>query len=331
MEVAELVSMFFELDNGLIHSQISDFGAKITQLIVPNKRGEKVDVVLGFASEEEWRTKELYFNAVIGRCANRIKGGRFTLDGKTYQLPLNNGTNSLHGGVHGFNEKTWDVIEHDATHIVLHYRAADGEEGYPGNLDVWVTYELTNDNALSIRYQAQTDAPTIVNFTNHAYFNLEGEQSSTVHNHILQVLADKYTPFDDTACPTGEILPVDGTPMDFRQPKRIGDRIHDPFFAPGLGIDNNWVLPASNELQKVASVSADGRTMEVWTTCPALQCYTANYVAKNLSKSGTMYGPQNAICLETHNCPDAINHPNFPSPILRPGETFTSQTEYRFI
>ena len=322
--------MLYELKNTRLYAQISDYGAKLIQLIVPNKQGEKKDIVLGFATEEEWRTKETYFNAIIGRCANRIKDGRFTLDGKIYQLPLNNGTNSLHGGVHGFNEKVWTVIEHDKKHIVLFYRAADGEEGYPGNLDVWVTYELTEE-ALIISYKAKTDAPTLVNFTNHSYFNLEGEQSPSVRNHVLQVFADAYTPFDDTACPTGEILPVDGTPMDFRQPIRIGERIDDAFFIPGRGIDNNWVLPVSKKMHRAAVISADGRTMEVWTTCPALQVYTGNYVESNVGKSGTMYCEQNSVCLEAQNIPDAINHPSFPSPILRPGEEFSQQTRYQFV
>ncbi|MBQ9144467.1 MAG: galactose mutarotase, partial [Paludibacteraceae bacterium] len=201
--------------NGL-QAQITNYGAKVVSLIVPNKQGEKADVVLGFSTFEEWRNQETYFNAIIGRYANRIKDGKFALDGVEYQLPINNGTNSLHGGVHGFNEKVWDIVGQSTYSVSLHYRAKNGEEGYPGNLDVYVTYSLTKDNALSIVYEAKTDKPTILGFTNHAYFNLEGEGSGTVHNHQLQVCADEYTLFDDTACPTGEILSVEGTPMDFR-------------------------------------------------------------------------------------------------------------------
>ena len=331
--------MLYTLSNGRLQAQISTYGAKLTRLLVPNNQGEVKDIVLGFASEDEWRTKETYFNAIIGRCANRIKNGRFVLDGKSYQLPVNNGTNSLHGGLHGFNEKEWEIVQRPTTNdqrqITLHYRSADGEEGYPGNLDIWVTYELTDDNALSISYEAKTDAPTIVNFTNHAYFNLNGEDSPSVRNHMLQVLADAYTPFDDTACPTGEVLPVEGTPMDFRQPTLIGDRIDLPFFAPGRGIDNNWLLqrPMTNDQRPMlaAVLQASGRTMQVLTTCPALQVYTGNYVEENIGKSATLYRPQNAVCLETQNVPDAINHPNFPSPVLRPGEEFRQQTIYRFI
>lgn len=310
---------------------ISNYGAKILRLLATDTQGIRKDMVLGFATLEEWQTKEPYFNAVIGRCANRIKNGRFTLNGHEYQLPQNNGANSLHGGLQGFNAKIWDVVSHTPKSITLHYRAADGEEGYPGNLDVTVTYKVEN-NALSISYEATTDSPTIVNFTNHAYFNLNGEDSPSVRDHQLQVLADEYTPFDDTACPTGDILPVEGTLMDFRQPQRIADRIDDPFFATGRGIDNNWVLRPnpSHELRLAAVLSTSERTMEVWTTCPALQVYTGNYVDANIGKSGTLYRPQNAVCLEAHNIPDAINHSNFPSPILLPDGKYSEQTIYKF-
>lgn len=324
--------MFYDLTNGVISAQISDYGAKITRLLVPNDQGRVADVVLGFNTEDEWRSQETYFNAIIGRYANRIKDGRFTLDGKTYQLPINNGPNCLHGGVSGFNEKVWEVVEHDERHIRLHYRAADGEEGFPGNVDVWVTYSLTDDNALAIAYKATTDAPTIVSMTNHAYFNLEGEQSDSIRNHRLQVLADCYTPLDETAAATGEIVPVEGTAMDFRQAQRIGDRIDDPFFVPGRGIDNNWVLGEPCSTPRLAAVvQADGRTMEVYTTCPGVQVYTGNYVENHIGKGGTMYRPQNAVCLEAQNLPDAINHTNFPSPVLRPGEVYTQQTLYKFL
>ena len=323
-------------------AQITNYGAKIVSLIVPNKQGVKADVVLGFKTLDEWRTKETYFNAVIGRFANRIKDGKFTLDGVDYELPHNNGNNCLHGGIHGFNEKVWDVVGQTTYSITLRYRAMDGEEGFPGTMDVEVTYALTRENGLKITYEATCDKATVVGFTNHAYFNLAGENSGRVDEHVLQVLADEYTPFDDTAVPTGEILPVAGTPMDFREPVRIGDRINDPFFAPGRGIDNNWICrPATEEqraqnkkdpsFRKVAVLSADGRTMEVYTTAPAIQVYTGNFVEQNEGKGGTMYDIQHAVCMETQNCPDAINHENFPSPILRPGQLYRQVTEYRFL
>lgn len=316
-------------------AEISNYGAKLLRLIVPNQQGEKKDIVLGFKTIEEWQQKETYFNAIIGRYANRIKDGRFSIDGKSYQLPINNGTNALHGGVSGFNEKIWDIVGQTRHSVSLHYRAVDGEENYPGNLDVYVTYMLTKDNALSIQFEAKTDQPTIVGFTNHAYFNLAGEGSGSVRDHILQVFADQYTPFDDTACPTGEILPVDHTPMDFRQPVRVSDRIDDPFFAPGRGIDNNWVLNKSSKTKKepelAAVVEADGRTMQVWTTMPGLQVYTGNWIEQNEGKSGTTYDVQHAICLEAQNFPDSPNHPNFPNAILRPGEVYYEKTSYKFV
>lgn len=319
--------------SGGLKVEISNLGAKITKLLVANRKGEVKDVVLGFRSAEEWRTKETYFNAICGRVANRIKEGVFELDGQTYHLPINNGPNSLHGGIEGFNAKIWEVVEQSLFEIKLHYRSKDGEEGYPGNLDVWVTYTATKDNTLRIHYEAKTDAPTLVAMTNHAYFNLAGEGSGTVHEHILQVNAESFTPFDETACPTGAILPVAGTPMDFRQPTRIGDRIDDPFFVPGRGIDNNWCLcagDAAKELRHAATLEADGRTMECWTTMKGLQVYTGNWVEPNEGKSGKKYDVQHAVCLEAQNWPDSINHAEFPNIVLRPGEKLDEITEYRF-
>ena len=315
--------------SGGLKVEISNLGAKVTKLLIAGR-----DVVLGFKTAEEWRTQETYFNAICGRVANRIKKGQFTLDGKTYQLPINNGTNSLHGGVEGFNAKIWEVTAQSAYEITLHYRAKDGEEGYPGNVDVWVTYTATKDNALRIHYEAKTDQPTLVALTNHSYFNLAGEGSGLVHDHVLQVFADEYTPFDETACPTGEILPVEGTMMDFRNPVRIGDRIKDAFFAPGRGIDNNWCLCAADapkELRHAATLQAEGLTMECWTTMKGLQVYTGNYIEQHEGKSGRMYDEQHAVCLEAQNWPDGINHSNFPNIVLRPNEKLDEITEYRFI
>ena len=314
--------------SGGLKVEISNLGAKVTKLLIAGR-----DIVLGFKTAEEWRTQETYFNAICGRVANRIKDGKFTLDGVAYQLPINNGTNSLHGGVEGFNAKLWDVTAQSAYEITLHYRAKDGEEGYPGNTDIWVTYTATKDNRLRIHYEAGTDAPTIVAMTNHSYFNLAGEGSGRVDGHVLQVKADYYTPFDETACPTGEVLPVDGTPMDFRQPVRIGDRINDPFFAPGRGIDNNWCLCAADapkELRHAATLQAEGLTMECWTTMKGMQVYTGNYIERHEGKSGAMYDEQHAVCLEAQNWPDSINHADFPNIVLRPDERLDEITEYRF-
>jgi aldose 1-epimerase len=319
--------------SGGLKVEISNLGAKITKLLVPNRKGEVKDVVLGFKSADEWALLETYFNAICGRVANRIGGGTFELDGKTYSLPINNGPNSLHGGIEGFNAKIWDVVAQSAFELTLHYRSKDGEEGYPGNVDVQVTYTATKDNRLVIHYEAKTDAPTIIAMTNHAYFNLAGEGSGRVDDHMLQVNADFYTPFDANACPTGLVLPVADSPMDFRIPTRIGDRINDPFFAPGRGIDNNWCLcafDAPRQLRHAATLQADGRTMECWTTMKGLQVYTGNYIEQHKGKSGTMYDEQYAVCLEAQNWPDAVHHDHFPNIVLRPGEKLDEITEYRF-
>lgn len=318
---------------GGLEASITNYGAKILSLLVPNRDGEKVDVLLGFSSMEEWQTLEPSFNAVIGRYANRIKNGCFTIDGQTYQLPINCAGNTLHGGLQGFQQQIWDIVGQSAYSVSLHYRSMDGEQGFPGTVDVYVTYQITKDNALRITYEAKTSAPTIINLTQHAYFNLEGESSGSIREHILQINADSFTEMDDSNCPTGKILSVEGTAMDFRQPTRIGDRIDDSLFAPTRGIDANWVLahPFDQKLSLAATLSAAGRTMQVRTTAPGLQVYTANFVEENIGKSGTTYHPQNAICLETQNYPDAPNHPSFPSAILRPGEIYFSQTEYKFL
>ncbi len=320
--------------SGGLKVEISNLGAKITKLLVANRKGEVKDIVLGFKTAEEWRTKETYFNAICGRVANRIKGGEFSLQNSVFRLPINNGPNSLHGGLEGFNAKIWDVTAQCAHEITLHYRAKDGEEGYPGNLDVWVTYTATKDNRLVIHYEAKTDAPTIVAMTNHAYFNLAGEGSGRVDDHVLQVNADQFTPFDEFTCPTGEIKDVEGTPMDFRKPTRIGDRINDPFFATWRGLDNNWCLCAGNapkELRHACTLEADGRTMECWTTMKGLQVYTGNWIERNEGKSGAMYDEQHAVCLEAQNWPDSIHHDDFPNIILLPNERLDETTEYRFL
>ena len=328
------ISTITLIGKGALQASVTNYGAKILSLLVPNQAGEVVDVLLGFSTMEQWQTLEPSFNAVIGRYANRIKYGRFTIDGQSYQLPINCAGNTLHGGVEGFQQRVWDIVCQSADSVSLHYRSMDGEQGFPGTLDVYVTYQLTPDNALRITYEARTTAPTVINLTQHAYFNLEGEHSDSIRQHILQINADAFTEMDDTNCPTGTILSVEGTPMDFRQPTRIGDRIDDPIFAPTRGIDANWVLPPTPytlHRNAVATLSAAGRTMQVFTTQPALQVYTANFVEENIGKSGTLYHPQNAICLETQNYPDAPNHPSFPSAVLRPGEVYFQQTEYKFV
>lgn len=328
------ISTITIVGTGGLEMTVCNYGAKILNLLVPNQNGEKVDVLLGFSSIEEWQTLEPSFNAVIGRYANRIKNGCFTIDGQTYQLPINCAGNTLHGGLQGFQQQIWDIVGQSAYSVSLHYRSIDGEQGFPGTVDVYVTYQITKNNALRITYEAKTTAPTVINLTQHAYFNLAGESSGSIREHILQINADAFTEMDDSNCPTGKILSVEGTAMDFRQPTRIGERIDHDFFARTRGIDANWVVsrPSSEEqMSLAATLSAAGRTMQVRTTAPGLQVYTANFVENNLGKTGTTYHPQNAICLETQNYPDAPNHPSFPSAILRPGEIYFSQTEYKFL
>ena len=320
--------------SGGLKAKICNLGAKIAELHVANRKGEVKDIVLGFKTADEWCTKETYFNAICGRVANRIKNGEFSIQNSVFRLPINNGPNSLHGGLEGFNAKMWEVVEQSLYEVKLHYRSKDGEEGYPGNVDVWVTYTATKDNRLVIHYEAKSDAPTIVAMTNHAYFNLAGEGSGRVDDHVLQINADRYTPFDEFTCPTGEIKDVAGTPMDFRTPTRLGDRMKDPFFAMWRGIDNNWCLcdgDAPRELRHACTLEADGRTMECWTTLKGLQVYTGNWIERNEGKSGTMYDVQHAVCLEAQQWPDSVNHDDFPDVVLRPGEKLDEITEYRFL
>lgn len=318
-----------------ITAQITNYGAKIVSLLVPNAEGEVADVVLGFSTLDEWLSQEVYFNGINGRTAGRIGGAQFDIDGTTYHLSQNCGEHTLHGGYHGFNDKVWDVVEVSDTAIRLHYLSPDGEEGFPGNLHVFVTY-LLQDKDLIINYEASTDAPTILNLTNHAYFNLKGEGQGTIHDHTLQVMADEYIPYDDKAVPLGHVATVDHTPMDMRQPVMIADRINLPFFAAGLGIDNGWALPGWNKpndtpiLRLAAILKGGGRTMETWTTFPCMQVYSGNYVEKHMGKAGQMYDVQCAICLEAEMFPDAIHYPLFPNTILRPGEQWLHTTQYRF-
>lgn len=322
--------------SGGLKVEVSNLGAKVTKLLIGGR-----DVVLGFKTAEEWQTKETYFNAICGRVANRIKGGEFSIQQSAvshqqsvFRVPINNGPNSLHGGLEGFNAKYWDVTAQSAYEITLHYRSKDGEEGYPGNLDLWVTYTATRDNTLRIHYEAKTDKPTLAAFTNHAYFNLAGEASGKVDDHVLQVNADQYTPFDEWTCPTGEIKSVEGSPMDFRKPTRLGDRMYDPFFEPWKGIDNNWCLCAADapkKLRHAATLEAEGLRMECWTTMKGLQVYTGNFIECNEGKSGTMYDEKHAVCLEAQAWPDSVHHDDFPNVVLMPNEKLDETTEYRFI
>lgn len=327
------VGLFTLKNQNGMYADITNYGAKIVTLFAPDKDGKLADVVLGFETLDEWIEKETYFNTIVGRFANRIKDGKFTLDGKQYQLAINNGTNHLHGGNIGFNQKVWDVLEVSETSLKLQYISADGEENYPGTLSVVVTYAITEDNALSIHYEATTDKPTIAGFTNHAYFNLKGAGEGDIRDHVLQLNADFYTEIDDTQSPTGEIKSVTGTPMDYRNPQAIGERIDDPFFAIGRGLDNNWIINKAQQgdCALAGSVSAANRTMEVYTTLPGIQVYTGNWVEQNVGKYGKKYDVQYAVCMEAQGFPNSPNLPFFPSPVLRPGNKYDEWCIYKFV
>lgn len=320
---------------------ITNFGGRITSIEVPDRNKKLDDVALGFDNVEGYATGPAagaYFGAIIGRYANRLAHGTFTLDGHTYHIPTNEGANMLHGGKVGFDKKVWDAKEtsaHGQPALELHYLSPDGQEGFPGNLNVTVRYSLDDKNGLHLDYTATTDKATVLNLTNHSYFNLEGAGSQTVLNERLTIDADRYTPIDSTLIPTGAIDPVAGTPLDFRKPTVIGSRIDDNNEQLKLakGYDFNFVLNHPGNLSKVAVKVEDpksGRVMEVFTTQPGVQFYTGNFLNGTVRGIGGTYAHRSALCLETQHFPDSPNHSNFPSTVLRPGKTFRSMTIYRF-
>lgn len=316
---------------------ITNYGAIVQRIVVPDRNGKFDDVVLGFDTLEGYLGEHPYFGAVVGRYGNRIANGRFSIDGTEYTLAVNNGPNALHGGLKGFDKAVWSIQPGDATNsVTLRYVSADGEEGYPGQLTATVVYTLTDDNALEINYSATTDQPTPVNLTNHSYFNLAGAGNGDILDHELQIAANHFTPVDSTLIPSGVLQPVEGTPFDFREPTAIGARIDDEHqqLEFGLGYDHNWVLSrGSGGLERVASLyePASGRVMEVLTTEPGLQFYSGNFLdGSNVGKGGVVYRHRYGLCLETQHFPDSPNKPDFPSTILLPGEVYESQTVYRF-
>jgi aldose 1-epimerase len=313
--------------------KIITYGGIITELHVPDKTGKPGDVVLGFDTLDGYLGDHPYFGAIVGRFANRIAKGRFTLDGKAYSLAINNGPNALHGGRIGFDKVIWQAEPIESKNALkLSYTSRDGEEGYPGTLKTIVTYTLTEANEVRIDYEAVTDKATPINLTNHSYFNLTGAGSGDVLAHELMINADRFTPSDDTLIPTGEIQPVKGTPLDFTKPKPIGRDIQPLTTQPHRGYDHNFVLNGGTGVSLAARVveSKSGRVMEVLTDQPGVQLYTANFLGKTAGKAGTVYNQHGAFCLETQHFPDSPNQPAFPSAVLRPGETFRSRTIYRF-
>lgn len=328
------VSLYTLFNKNGMSVDITNYGGKIIRLFVPDRDGKFDDVVLAFDTLEEVVEKEIYFGAICGRFANRIKDGRFCIDGVEYKLPLNNATNTLHGGVHGYNEKVWEVKSASEKELVLSLFSPDGEEGFPGNLTVTTTYILTDDNEIKIHYEATTDKATIVGLTNHSYFNLKGAGSGTVRNHQLQLNADFYTVLDESFALTGEIRPVDNTPFDFRNATVVDERVDDEAFAPGLGLDNNWCI-RKEQAGDLASLGyiyepTSGRKMEVITTQPGVQVYTANWTENVVGKEKKIYNKQDAICLETQGFPNAPNVAHFPSALLRPDGKYDEWCIYKF-
>ena len=314
-----------------VQVKISNYGGTVTSWTVRDKQGNMGNILLGFDSLSGYLAKPPYFGALIGRYGNRIAGGKFKIDTANYTLATNNGKNHLHGGNKGFDKVVWDasITADSVPALTLHYVSKDGEEGYPGNLTVTVKYSLSDDDELAIEYNAETDKPTVINLTQHNYYNLTGDHSNTILDHTLMIDADHYTPVDSTLIPTGEIKPVKGTPFDFTNPTKVGARIDS---VKG-GYDHNWVLnKKDNSLQLVATLSDDksGRKMEVYTTEPGLQFYSGNFLDGTIKDSnGKPFTVHTGMCLETQHFPDSPNEPSFPTTLLKPGEKYHSVTKYK--
>ncbi|MBN2314634.1 MAG: galactose mutarotase [Sedimentisphaerales bacterium] len=322
--------------NGMT-AKITNYGAILVSLEVPDRDGHMVDIALGYDNLNDYIERGNFFGATVGRYANRIGGAKFTLDGVEYKLAANNGPNHLHGGKKGFDKVVWRVEdtkeEDDQLVVKLTYISEDGEEGYPGNLACCVTYTLTNANDLRIDYEAETDKTTVVNLTNHSYFNLTGQGTGNILDHVVMINADKYTVFDEGLIPTGEIRSVEGTPLDFTSPTSIGARIGQV----GSGYDQNYILSkgsaGAGSLTLCARVlePTSGRIMEVHTTEPGVQFYTGNFLNNTIiGKDGKVYNKHYGFCLETQHYPDSPNKPDFPTTVLKPGQKFTSTTVYSF-
>ncbi len=315
-------------------AKVLTYGATLTELWMPDRSGKMGDVVLGFDSLQGYLGNHPWFGATVGRVANRIAKGKFTLDGKEYSLEINNPPNNLHSGSHDLSRVVWKaepLHSPDAEGVRFLYVSPDGDEGFPGNLSVTVTYRLTNSNELKLEYTAATDKATPVNLTNHSYFNLGGA-GNDILGEVLYLAAETYTPVDDTLIPTGEVKSVKGTPMDFTRPTAIGAHIAEMKGEPG-GYDHNFVMGEPGKFKLAARVydPLSGRQMEVWTTEPGVQFYSGNFLDGSIrGKHGVIYGKHSALCLETQHYPDSVNRSNFPSVILHPGETYRTETTYSF-
>ena len=314
---------------------VSDYGAALVSLFVRGKDGNPVDVVLGYDNVTGYEKGGDSIGATVGRNANRIGGASIEINGVTYELDKNDNGNNLHSGYDYYNKRFWDVAENADDHVTFRLHSPDKDQGYPGALDMYVTYTLDEDSMLTIHYEAVPDKDTVINMTNHSYFNLNGHDSGTVLNHSVTLDAESFTPADRESIPTGEIRSVDGTPMDFRSGKTLGKEI-DADYEPlrfGGGYDHNWVLKNEGRFAKVAEVKSDksGIKMEVYTDLPGVQMYTANFLDNEPGKDGAFYAKRSAVCLETQYFPDAVHHENFPSPVCRKGEKYDTRTAYRFM
>ena len=333
------VSMFTLVNAKGYKARVTDFGAKLVALEAPDRNGKTADVVLGYDKFDQYYSVDKFSGSTVGRCANRMAKGRFTLDNVEYQLAINNAPNNLHGGPLGFHSVLWksEVIQRKGfPSLKLTYHSPDGEEGFPGNMDVTVIYTWTDDNALTIEYEATTDKNTLCNLTNHAIFNLRGAGNGDILNHEMMLAADAFTPVDSTLIPTGEIRPVKGTVMDFTSPVPIGKRIKEKYeqLVKGKGYDHNFVLNTKNSIKNLAASVYEpesGRVMEVYTTEPGIQFYSGNFLkGKEIGKDNKTYPFRSGFALEAQKFPDAPNHPNFPSVVLKKGEKYSQVTIYKF-
>ncbi len=327
------VDLYILKNPGGVQAKITNYGAILVSLEIPDKNSEFADITLGYDDLGGYLDETPYFGATVGRYANRIKGAVFTLNEKEYQLAKNNNDNHLHGGIKGFDKRVWHAEpfeKEDSAGVTFSYVSPDGEEGYPGNLSCTVTYTLTENNELRIDYKAETDKATPVNLTHHSYFNLKGQGSSDILDHDLFINADKYTPVDGELIPTGEILPVKGTPLDFTSPTAIGERIEQ---VPG-GYDHNFVLNGEQGTLRLAARVLEpesGRVMEIHTTEPGIQFYSGNFLDGTIKgKSEKIYEKHSGFCLEPQHFPDSPNHPEFPSTVLEPGEKYSTTTVFKF-
>lgn len=321
-----------------VEARLTTYGAALVSLKVPDNKGALADVVLGYETVDGYVNDTVYLGATIGRYGNRIAKGKFTLNGKEYSLAVNNGENHLHGGPRGFHKRIWKAkpyTDAGGVNLEFNYTSKDGEENYPGNLKVKVVYTLTDDNEIKINYSATSDKDTVINLTNHSYFNLAGAGSGTILNHWLQINADQFTPTDAGSIPTGVLQSVKDTPMDFTAPTAIGERIDQPFeqLVLGKGYDHNWVLNKNgNTPVSIAKVyePTSGRVLEVLTTEPGVQFYSGNFLDDVKGKDGKVYQKRGGFCLETQHFPDSPNKPNFPTTVLKAGQRFSSTTVYKF-